>query len=49
MSIGQLELEQDCIISIEKKNIERVIQLLKGFIGVNSFLRSRHKIWVILN
>jgi hypothetical protein len=47
MSIGQLELEQDCINSIESLNCERVKQLIRSCIGVNFFLRSKHKIWVI--
>ena len=46
MSLNQIELEQDFITSIEKRNDDRVKQLLTASaFGVNSFLRSRHKIW----
>jgi ankyrin repeat protein len=45
MSLGQFELEQDCISSIESNNLERVKQLLTNVFSINSFLRSKHVIW----
>jgi hypothetical protein len=47
MSITQLELEENCIQSIEKNNIEKLKQYLSsGGFSVNSFLRGKQMIWV---
>lgn len=45
MSLSQIELEQDCINSIESDNIDRIKQLVSSAFSVNAFLRSKHKIW----
>ena len=46
MSIYQQTIEQNCILSIESDDIEKIKQLLSsGYLNVNSILTSRHKIW----
>ena len=45
MSLGQYDLEQDCINSIEQDNLERVKQFVTNVFSLNSFLRSSHMIW----
>ncbi len=46
MSIYQQTIEQNCILSIESDDIEKIKQLLSsGYLNVNSMLTSRHKIW----
>jgi len=46
MSIYQQTIEQNCILSIESDDLEKVKQYLStGYLNVNSILTSRHKIW----
>lgn len=45
MSINQIDKEELCINSIEKDNLDKLKQFLSSGITVNSFLRSRRKIW----
>lgn len=40
-------LEENCICSIEKNNLEKVKQFLSSGFNINSFLTTRNKIWVI--
>jgi hypothetical protein len=45
-TINQQELEEIFICSIEKNNLDKLKQFLSSGFNVNSFLRSRNKIWV---
>ena len=46
MSIYQQTIEQNCILSIESDNLEKVKQYLStGYLNANSILTSRHKIF----
>lgn len=45
MSINQIDKEEFCINSIEKDNLDKLKQFLSSGITINSFLRSRRKIW----
>jgi len=45
MVLSQMDLEESCVLSIEANNLDKVKQLLSRGLSVNSFLRSRNRVW----